>query len=62
MQEETTSMTPAEALALLLDQVDYTAGNCALTEMVGAVLPAEVIGLCRRVLAQHREEMSGKLK
>lgn len=38
------------ALALVLDQVDYTAGACKLTEMVGAVLPREVILTCRLVL------------
>jgi hypothetical protein len=47
------AVTPVEALRLLLDQVDYTRGNCALTEMVGAVLPIEVIALCRRALAQQ---------
>jgi hypothetical protein len=41
-------MTPLEALLLLLDQVDYTAGNCRMTEMVGAVLPKQVIALCRK--------------
>lgn len=39
-----------EALETLLDQVDYTAGNCYPTEMVGAVLAKEVILLCRRAL------------
>lgn len=35
------------ALLTLLDQVDYTNGACSPTEMVGAVLPKEVIELCR---------------
>jgi len=50
-------MTDAEAkselraaLLVLLDQVDYTAGACGLTEMVGAVLPRQVIEQCRLVL------------
>jgi len=40
-------MKPREALLLLLDQVDYTAGNCQMNEPVGGVLPQEVIKLCR---------------
>lgn len=40
------------ALLTLLDQVDYTAGNCRPNEMVGAVLSKEVIALCRQA-AQH---------
>jgi hypothetical protein len=40
-----------EALQVLLDQVDYTAGACAPTERVGAVLDHRVIALCRRSLA-----------
>ena len=43
-------LTPAEALQLLLDQVDYTAGACSVTEMVGAVLPLEVIQRCKAAL------------
>jgi hypothetical protein len=46
-------MDPATALRVLLDQVDYTAGACAPTEMVGAVLPRDVIALCRNALANH---------
>jgi len=38
------------ALALVLDQVDYTRGACGLTEMVGAVLSKEVIALARRAI------------
>lgn len=30
-------------LQALLDAVDYTAGNCSPTEMVGAVLPKVLI-------------------
>lgn len=32
-----------ENLQLLLDQVDYTAGACRATAMVGAVLPMQVL-------------------
>ena len=35
------------ALLTLLDHVDYTSGACTVTEMVGAVLPEEMIALCR---------------
>jgi hypothetical protein len=43
----------AAALAVLLDQVDYTNNACRPNEMVGAVLPIEVIELCRSRLAAH---------
>jgi hypothetical protein len=43
-------MTCRDALLLVLDQVDYTAGACSLTEMVGAVLPKEVIQKAREAL------------
>lgn len=45
---------PIEALNLLLDQVDYMAGNCRINEPVGAVLPAEIIAHCREVLARDK--------
>jgi hypothetical protein len=35
------------ALLTILDQVDYTAGNCRPNDMIGAVLTKEVIALCR---------------
>ena len=41
-----------EALLTVLDQVDYTAGACNLTDMVGACLPLEVIGLARAALKE----------
>jgi hypothetical protein len=40
------------ALLTILDQVDYTSGNCRPNEMVGAVLPKEVIALCREAAQQ----------
>ena len=43
-------------LLTVLDQVDYTAGACGLTEMVGAVLPKEVIVLARKALAAYEGE------
>lgn len=48
---EATPLTVREALLLVLDQVDYKAGACGLTEMVGACLPAEVIDKARQALA-----------
>ena len=38
------------ALLVLLDQVDYTAGNCSPTEMVAAVLSTDVIAIARDAL------------
>lgn len=45
------------ALLTLLDQVDYAASPpaCRVNEMVGAVIPAEVLKLCRHALASERE-------
>jgi hypothetical protein len=40
-----------EALQLLLDHVDYTAGACRPNEMIGALLPIEVINRCKQILA-----------
>ena len=40
------------ALTIVLDQVDYTAGNCRPNEMVGAVLPKEVIALARQAIEE----------
>jgi hypothetical protein len=41
------------ALLTVLDQVDYTAGACRPNEMVGAVLPKEVITLARKAIADE---------
>jgi hypothetical protein len=43
------------ALLTVLDQVDYVRQNCSVTEMVGAVLPKEVIELARTKLAEYRK-------
>jgi hypothetical protein len=40
------------ALALVLDSVDYTAGNCRVNEMVGAVLQQELLSMARDVLGR----------
>lgn len=39
------------ALRVILDQVDYTSGACRPNEMVGAVLPKEIIEMARKALA-----------
>jgi hypothetical protein len=41
------------ALMTMLAAVDYTAGACGVTEMVGAVLPKEVIELARQAVADE---------
>lgn len=38
-------------LGVLLDMVDYTSGACTITEMVGAVLPKDVIENARAAIA-----------
>lgn len=43
------------ALLLVLDQVDYTVHACNVTDMVGAVLPLEVIDKARIALYETRE-------
>ncbi len=39
-----------EALALILDNADYTRGNCRVNELVGAVLPKEILAKARAAL------------
>lgn len=50
--------TLRSALLLVLDQVDYLAAACGPTEMVGAVLPTEVIRIARQALAEDAGERS----
>ena len=51
-------MTPEEklrtALLLILDHVDYTVNMCRLSDMVGAVLPSEVIKIAREAIDDSR--------
>lgn len=47
------ALTIKDALQTLLDQVDYTNKACAPTEMVAAVLPTEVIAICRDAIKQE---------
>ena len=46
------------ALLTVLDQVDYTSGACGVTEMVGAVLPKEIIALARKAIADEAAQQS----
>lgn len=38
------------AILLILDAVDYTSGSCRVNELVGAVLPKEIIQKARESL------------
>jgi chorismate mutase len=40
------------ALRILLDQIDYEEGACRPNEMIGAVLPVEVLRRCKNVLRE----------
>lgn len=51
-----------EALSLLLDNVDYTKGNCRINEQVGAVLPIEIIGIADRALLIRPPAIDGGLQ
>lgn len=42
------------ALGAILDAVDYTSGACRPTEMVGAVLPEELLACARTAIAGAR--------
>ena len=46
------------ALLTVLDQVDYTNGACGVTEMVGAVLPKEIIALARKSIAEADKQIA----
>lgn len=52
----TTILGIREALLLVLDQVDYTRHACRPDEMVGAVLPREVIDIARAALERAQEK------
>jgi hypothetical protein len=53
-KELATLKRAATMLATLIDQVDYTGGACHFTEMVGAVLPTEVLTLAKEALQDVR--------
>ena len=48
--EAATSERLRTAALLVLDSVDYTAGNCRVNEMVGAVLPRQIIAQLRNAV------------
>lgn len=56
-------MRPRSALRLLLDQVDYTATPpaCRPNEQVAAVLPHELIAMCRDSLTDDDTPITGDL-
>lgn len=43
-------------LLTVLDNVDYTKGACSAVDMVGAVLPKEVITLAHKVLEETKPQ------
>ena len=47
------------SLHVVLDAVDYTVPNCRVNEMVGAVLPQELIVMAREALA-YADILEGK--
>lgn len=46
------------ALLTVLDQVDYTTGNCRPNDMVAAALPKEVITLARKAIAEADKQIA----
>lgn len=44
-----------EALQLILNDIDYTAGNCRVNEAVGAVLSDEALAIAKKAVADYRE-------
>lgn len=52
------TLTCKEALQLLLDQVDFERGACSLTDMVGACIPAGVLGQCRAAVVTPNERQT----
>ena len=53
-------MGERESLILVLDHVDYTARRCRMNEMVGAVLPQEVIALAKQALREGTDDSEEK--
>lgn len=52
-------LSTAEALRLVLDQVDYLSWACSPTELVGAVLDRSIIETCRASLAAAPPVLTG---
>lgn len=55
-------MNCRDALATILDSVDYTAANCRPNEMVGAVLPKEMIVMARGAIADFDRSIAKGLE
>ena len=45
-------MDTKEALRLLLDHIDWEAGNCRINEMIGAILPHKILILAKDTIKQ----------
>lgn len=56
LPKESKISTLQTALYLILDCVDYTSGSCLPNEMVGAVLPKEIIESAKRALENSHEK------
>lgn len=55
-EPEPQKMTVNGALGAILDAVDYLSGACRPNEMVGAVLPAQLLRDAKAVLVSERSE------
>jgi len=51
-------MNTRDALELVLDQVDYMAGQCRPNEMIGAILPTEIIELARKTIEDEHARVT----
>lgn len=49
------------SLKLILDCVDYVRGNCRVNEMVGAVLPTEILERARKAAKDYEHEKQDAL-
>lgn len=58
-QERQAAQKIKAALNVVLDQVDYTKGNCRQIDLVGAVLQRDIIDKAREALAQPTKSAEG---
>ena len=56
------AVTILEALRMVLDQVDYLAGNCRVNEPVGGGLTKEILALARENMAQGEQEQPSRMR
>ena len=54
IRAETEAENLLATLETILDAIDYTSGACRVNEMVGAVLPKELIQKARMVIARAK--------